>query len=201
MVVKGKVKVIKQVSTSKEGAFFQLKETFFFNRNGNIEKIEQGTQFQNDDGQSVDQVTTFKQLSDVERVGITMEKNSTDTIKIRKMKLVDSYTIKIDEKQVQDDRYITETIQKLDTLQRLKKIDVKIFEANSDAIEFEYSYEFVYEDNLVKEIISNNNGNKGVIKISDRKVDDRGNFTYRNHKTENGKIVYTEEREYEYYKD
>lgn len=202
MVLKGKVKVMKQVSTSNAGTSFQLHETFFFDRNGNIEKVEHSTQFQdNTKEESLDQITIYKQQSDVKRIGITMKKNSADTLKIRKMELLDSYTIKIDEKQLHYNEYRSETLQKLDSSKRLKDIQTTVFEVNSDKKELTYSYSFVYDGDLVKEIIGNNNGQENSIKVRTEKMDDQGNFTYRKHINKNGEIVYTEEREYQYYEN
>jgi uncharacterized protein (DUF2249 family) len=203
MVLKGNVKVVKQVFTNKlEPTSFQLHETFYFDRNGNIEKLVYNTKIDNNEfDESPDLVTTFKQVSEKERVGITMEKNSNDTIDIKNIELLDSYTIKVDVQQLQNSEYRKEIFQKLDTLQRLKEMQVTIFGVPSNETTLKYMYEYVYEGDLVKEIISKNNGVESIFTMKDQKFDEHGNFTYRNHIDNAGKIMFTEERTYEYYED
>ncbi|WP_299117381.1 hypothetical protein [uncultured Winogradskyella sp.] len=200
MGLKGKVKKMRQKSINKGAKPYLLDETFFFDKDGYLEKIEHHTLPQvNIERKSLGRLTIFSFINDDSRLGVTFGETDNDTIKVQRIRLLNDKTIKIQEKQIWNKDYESEIIHKLDSSNKLVESETTVFKGKSKNILFNYSCKFIYKNSLIKEIITKSNGVINKTQIDNEKLDDYENFTFRNHISESGTIMFTEEREIEYY--
>ncbi len=200
MGLNGKVKTMRQISNSKGAQPFRLEETYYFDEEGNLERIEHHTLPQaNIETKSMGRETIFTSKGTDTKVAITFGDTDSDTVRTQLIELLNAKKIRIIDKQHWNDDYESEIIQSLDNSKRLVEVETTVFKGKPKEVLFEYTHRFVYDGDLVKEIIIENDNEESKMSIENENLDDYGNFTYRVHRDENGAITYTEQRMFEYY--
>ncbi len=197
----GNVKEVGQISTNSEANNYQLDDLFYFDKKGYLKRIEHRTVSQpNIETKSQGRLTLFRFINEKERLVVTLGETDSDTVKVQRITLVDGLTVKIEEEQVWNPEYRSVSIQKFDSEGKIAEVRTTMYQGKSEDILFDLSYSYLYEGGLVKEIIVDESDNqKSTIIIQNKELDKEGNFKLREHLSENGEVMYSEEREVKYY--
>jgi hypothetical protein len=174
-----------------------MKEVYYFNKKGELEKIDHFNSFSNDEPVKIGNVTHFEKQEGNTRSYYQTEFDRKKMVEKFSIELIGQHQINYrfeNEKGYKINREITYNQQN----KPLKSISRRDYYADSMYIQREYFYD---ENEVLAYTITTNKVENTVDKIEVRntKFDQNGNVTYEEYVDKTGKVVYTFKREITYY--
>ena len=174
-----------------------MKEVYYFNQKGELEKIDHFNSFSDDEPVKIGNVTRFEKQEGNTRSYYQTEYDRKKIVEKFSIQLIGQHQInyKFEDKK---GTLINNEISYNEQNKPLKSISRRDYYPDTSYIQREYFYD--QNEVLAYTILTNKVENRvEKIEVRNTKRDQHGNVTYEEHVDKNGKVVYTYRREITYY--